>query len=307
MPRNIARVIPWLVATVGLGLVGVVVARAVRWRPERESRRESPSWEMQKTDADPDLVQALKLQAAGKDQDALVSFDKALARNPTDWFAVAGEANSYEALHRTAEAVASLRKWAELQPRSAAPWIRIATAASRTGDKKLAREAAERATRLDPDLADPYLVLSDLAADDDPAQCVALLEEYLRRVYNSKSLDAPARGRVEQADDGTYIRRLIALHLSRTPEGPARQARAEMDARWYAVQKYADLAPSAARYKRLEHLMGYLRLARSFGDPDRARFAKAQEMLAKLKTDIREGDPLGAGRGDAGVPSTSAP
>jgi tetratricopeptide (TPR) repeat protein len=304
MFRKLLRALPWLAAIAGLAVVTLVVVRAVRWRPERTQKKAPPAWASQKSDDDPDLLKALELQDEGKDKEALGYFEKALAKDPNQWMAVAGKANSNEVLHRDKEAITDLRRLAALQPRSGEPWVRIGVIAMRLGDKAQAREAAERAVQLAPTMADPYLILSDLAAETDLAASVQHMEEYVRLAWSGgMATDEAARKRAEDATEGTYIARLVALQTSQTPEGPEQKVRAAIEARWRAIQKYLELAPSGTRYKTLEHLEAYMRLAAGFGDPDRARFAKVREMISRVKADIRYHELTPEVEPDAGAPA----
>jgi hypothetical protein len=84
------------------------------------------------------------------------------------------------------------------------------------------------------------------------------------------------------------VRRVIQLRRDALPEGPLRNERGEMEARWYVAQRYLDQATMLpTQTLALEQLQIYFDLAKRYGDPDQARFTRASQLAVQLKGELR--------------------
>jgi len=302
MPRRNLRLIPLLLGVIALASAALVVWRSVG-RSARPKHAAAPRWPLPTDSQDAELYAAFEFQANGKLDEAVATFTRILAKDPKSWIALGSRASCYEALGQDAKAVEDLERLAGTGLRNSNPWWRIARLQLKLGHKEEARAAAEKSIQIEAKLADPYLVLSELEADKNLRRSLDLLEEYLQRAWKGSVQDDDDRKKVEDSNSGTYIRRLVAMFRESLPDAPGRDGLAEMEAHWYAALKYADFAPLwTTKYRTLEHLMTYLRLAKAHGDPDRARFARAQEMVPRLKAEIRKNEELPEDRTDAGRP-----
>lgn len=296
-----------LLGVVALALAAIVVWRGVK-KPARPKRVDTPHWPVPTDSEDADLYKAAELQAAGKLDEAVAAYTKLLDREPKSWLALGNRASCYEALGQDEKAIEDLERLAQTGLRNSNPWWRIARLQHKLGRHDAARVAAEKSIQIEPQLADPYLVLSDLQADKDLRKSIDLMEEYLQRAWKGSVRDEDERKKVEDKNSGIYVQRLIAQFRTSLPVGPDRDARAQMEAHWYAALKYVDFAPLwTTKYKTLDHLMSYLRLAKTLGDPDRARYAKAREMVPRLKAEIRKNEELPWEKTDAGGPDPLFP
>src|SRR5574341_549117 len=281
------RYLPWIFGLLMLGLAAVIVLRSLRWKADRESHETSRA----EAPGDPrevELYNAMKLEMDGKLKEAVAAYGKILEREPGTWLAVEGRSNAYLALGRDEEALRDLQRLSELRPNDMGPWMRMAHLHVRAKRFDQARALAEKVSKARPELADPYLVLSDLEAERDPTKSVALLEQYLKKSHEGMILDTDQRAAVDAVANGTYTRRVIRMFRDRLPEGPDRDLRAELEARWHMAHQHLDFSPLLnLKHAALAHLQIYLDLARTRGDPDPERFAKAKSMAERIKEEIQ--------------------
>jgi len=288
--RKLLRLVPWLFALLGLVAIAVLVARNVLWEPPHREKKaaQTPHWPVSKESADAEVYAALKLESEGKLDEAAAAYTRLLEKQPDSWFLLGTRANCYERMGSYALAIQDLRRLAALEKRGSNPYWRIARLALLLNKPEEARAAAEASIKLDPKLADPYRVLSDLEADRDIDKSVELLESYLQRAYTGAVRHEGDRESVEDKEAGTYIKRLTEMYRQRLPDSEDRDVRAAMEARWHAAKKYTDITPLwTVKYETLDHIKGYLALAKAHGDQNRERFAKARDMAKRLKAEIR--------------------
>jgi tetratricopeptide (TPR) repeat protein len=276
-------------ALVGLAAIAVLVARNWLWEPPAKKKAEpTPHWPTQKEHADADLYAAMSLEKEGLLDEAIAAYTRLLEKQPDSWFLLGTRANCYEKMGSHALAIQDLRALAALKKRGSNPYWRIARLSLLVGKNDEARAAAEASIKLDPKLADPYRVLSDLEAERDIEKSVEYLESYLQRAYTGAVRHQEDRDRVEDKEEGTYIQRLTEMYKKSLPQEPGLDTRAAIRAHWHAAKKYNDITPLwTVKYETLGHLRAYLRLAKAHGDPDRERFAEAREMAKRLTAEIR--------------------
>jgi tetratricopeptide (TPR) repeat protein len=309
---KLARSLLWLLGLGVLAAAAVLIAKSALWKPEAPERGEKrPHWPAGEGERpDEALVAALTLEGEGRLEDAVAKYGEVLERAPENWLARIGRAKLLERLGRPEEARDDLAALTRAQPRNVTGWLHLAALAVRLGDGEGARRAAKTALDLRPDHADPYLIMSDVDAEADLEKSLASLEEYLRRVWAGNFHDDAMRRQVEDREGGKYLRRVMERFRRQLPEGPERDARAEIEARWYMAGKYLDFAVFGTKSVTLSHLKRYLDLVRVYGDPDAERFARAQEMAARLKQEIRQEESRLSGSGSpapGGTPTPPAP
>lgn len=300
MSRSL-KVLPWALGVLALVLAAVVVVRSGGWSAPQPSATAAavspPSWGPTAGATSPDslLQAALERQASGDLEGAVVDFGRVLDEDPDAWLALEARADCLEVLGRKDEAVADLQRLLVQQPDRTAARVALARLHLALGHRDLARQAAESLAARSPGVAFPWFVFSEIRAESDPKAALEDIENYIRLAYQGTSKGDGVRASVEDPDAGVYLRRLRAYYEPLVPAGPDHEARLELEIRWHAVTRYADMAPLAGlQSAAAEHLIRYELLARTHGDPDTERFARAAALRKRFDADIEEGRMPGA-------------
>jgi tetratricopeptide (TPR) repeat protein len=286
MQNRLRRAIPPLVGLVLLVISVGVIARRMFWKKKKpQAASEVVHWPMDKERPDPEMMRAMQLETDRKWEEALRAYDAILARDADNWLARGGRVHCFEELGRQEEAIAELGRLVESRPNEPRLLARLALAHLRSGRRAEARALAEKAVALRAELPDPYFVLAETEADAKKG--VAVLEEYLARAWVTLG-DENVLREVVDARAGKYVQRMIEARRQELPEGPLREVQAEVDGRWRVAQWYMerDQVLPTKRYA-LDQLLAYLEVTRNHGDPDQARFAKARQLAARLKEELR--------------------
>jgi tetratricopeptide (TPR) repeat protein len=290
---------------IGFACLMAALAAFVVWKATTRSTvpedTPAPHWASKTEGPDADLHAAMELAQAGKCREALPALDRRVNAAPDDWMALGLRSDCYQSIGRDADALVDIRRVASRFPADGTVAVRLIKLLIKVGKKDEALALTEKLVQQSPESAEAYLVLSDFEAERDLEKSVRLIETYVALAWDGKATDGHLRETIEDPVDGTYAKRVIAKFRAGLPEGDGREARAEIEARWYIVNKYSDLAPfDHVKDKPLGHLLRYLDLAKAHGEPDQVRYAKAKDLAARFKKQVREAELLGA-RPDAGA------